>query len=112
MILSEKPDNYYDLVQRIGDMFGEMDSDMMVDLADTNAEYAAMRIEARRLHQEFPLLEHVLEGSGAVSLTAEEHEALSRYSDLARQMEDVERQHIYFRGHTDAFAYFKRIGVI
>jgi hypothetical protein len=27
-------------------------------------------------------------------------------------MEDAERQHIYFRGHTDSFAYLKEIGAI
>ena len=41
-------------------------------------------------------------------MTAEEHRAYVTYLGLARQMEDMERQHIYFRGHTDAVAYLKK----
>ncbi len=32
--------------------------------------------------------------------------------NIVRQMEDMERQHIYFRGHTDAVAYLKKIKAI
>lgn len=104
--------DFSNMVQRIKGMFGETDSDIMYDLRKSNPEYAAMCTEILRLSEDFPLIERVLEGSGAISLTAEEHEALSRYTDLARQMEDAERLHIYFRGHTDAYPYLKEIGVI
>lgn len=48
------------------------------------------------------------EDSGEIRMTAEEHRAYVDYLNLARQMEDMERQHIYFRGHTDAVAYLKK----
>lgn len=48
------------------------------------------------------------EDSGEIRMTAEEHRAYVDYMNLARQMEDMERQHIYFRGHTDAVAYLKK----
>jgi hypothetical protein len=54
----------------------------------------------------------VLEGEGEINLTAEEHAALVRYLTVKQAMEDAERQHIYFRGHTDSFAYLKKIGAI
>lgn len=110
--MNENPCNYNDLMQRVGDMFAEMDSDMMGELMDANVEYASLCSEIVRLTKEFPSLEHILDGNGAISLTVEEHKALSRFTDLTRQREDIERQHLYFRGHTDAFAYLKRIGVI
>ncbi len=34
------------------------------------------------------------------------------YMDLGERLEDMERQQIYFRGHTDAVAYLKKIGAI
>ena len=52
------------------------------------------------------------EGSGEIRMTAEEHRAYVDYLNLVRQMEDMERQHIYFRGHTDTVAYLKKIKAI
>ena len=52
------------------------------------------------------------EDSGEIRMTAEEHRAYVDYMNLARQMEDMERQHIYFRGHTDAVAYLKKSSAI
>jgi hypothetical protein len=37
---------------------------------------------------------------------------LVRYIGLQKDMEETERRHIYFRGHTDNFAYLKKIGAI
>ena len=54
----------------------------------------------------------MIEGNGAINLSAEEHKALARYLYLKIQMENVERKQIYFRGHTDNFAYLKKIGAI
>lgn len=53
----------------------------------------------------------VLEGKGRISLTEEEHAALLDYLVLYRKMDEKERIHIYFRGHTDALAYLKRTGM-
>ena len=45
-------------------------------------------------------------------MTAEEHAAFVECMKLKRQLDDMERLHIYFRGHTDAFAYLKKIKAI
>lgn len=42
----------------------------------------------------------------------EEHAAFTQYLHLVRQRDDMERQQIYFRGHTDAVAYLKKIKAI
>jgi len=54
----------------------------------------------------------VNEDSGEIRMTAEEHRAYVDYLNPARQMEDMERQHIYFHGHTDAVTYLKKIKAI
>jgi len=103
---------YQSLPDRIKDSFSEIDSDISTDLFKTNSEYAALRQEADRLQQAHPAIERVLEGNGAISLTAEEHAAIVRYIAVKQEMEDAERRHIYFRGHTDNFAYLKEIGAV
>lgn len=42
----------------------------------------------------------------------EEYAAFTQYLHLVRQWDDMERQQIYFRGHTDAVAYLKKIKAI
>ena len=61
-----------------------------------------------KLKTQYPVIDKMNEGSGEIRMTAEEHRAYVDYLNLARQMEDMERQHIYFRGHTDAVAYLKK----
>ena len=50
-----------------------------------------------------------MEGDGEVHLSTEEHAVLIKYLRLYRKLDDMEREHIYLRGHADAFAYLKKI---
>lgn len=49
-----------------------------------------------------------MDGSGEISLSAEEHE----YFRLQFRLDDMERQRLYFRGHTDCISYLKKVGVL
>ena len=60
--------------------------------------------------KEHPFIVAVTEGEAAVSLSAEEHKILADYFNLYVEMTNLERQQIYFRGHTDSFAYLKKMG--
>lgn len=110
--MGEIPDDYYNLAERIEDIFDEIDSDTCVDLRDIDSEYTKKWDETIRLKKDFPVIPQITERDGAVSLSAEEHKALVRYLGLKNEMENMERKQIYFRGHTDNFAYLKRIGAI
>lgn len=105
-------DNYFDLLSRIEDAFAEIDSDIVMDLLNTDEDYAGLSDRMDKLKTQYPVIEKVNDGSGEIRMTAEEHRAYVDYLNLARQMEDMERQHIYFRGHTDAVAYLKKIKAI
>ena len=105
-------DSYYNLAERIGDAFTEIDSDACTDLRHTDGGYMEMWREAIKLQEGFPVIATATEGDGAISLSAEEHKALVRYLRLKNDMEETERKHIYFRGHTDNYAYLKKIGAI
>ena len=105
-------DTYLDLPTRIEDGFAEIDSDIMIDLRDTNKEYADLQEQISNLKQQYPFIDKVMEGDGEIHLTDEEHAILLQYLRKFRKMDDMERLHIYFRGHTDAVAYLKKIKVI
>ena len=51
----------------------------------------------------------VMEDKGEIHLTAEEHAAFVQCLRLSRKLDDMERLQLYFRGHTDAVAYLKKI---
>lgn len=103
---------YFDLPSRMENDFPRIDSDIVMNLCDTNEEYIEMFQQVSDLNQKYPFIEKLIEGSGEVHLSANEHEVLVRYFSLVRRMEDMERLQIYFRGHTDAVAYLKRIKVL
>lgn len=105
-------ETYFDLPERIKKSFSEIDSDIVTDLFKSDTEYAELLRQVSDLKKRSPFIDHVLEDTGEVSLTAEQHTELIRYLTLCRRMEELERLHIYFRGHTDAYAYLKRIDVI
>ena len=106
-------DSYFDLPSRIEDDFAEIDSDIVMDLQNTNEDYAELSDRMDKLKTQYPVIDKVNEDSGEIRMTAEEHRAYVDYlNNRVRQMEDMERQHIYFRGHTDAVAYLKKIKAI
>lgn len=105
-------DTYLDLPSRIEGGFAEIDSDIMIDLRDTNKEYADLQDQISNLKQQYPYIDKIMEDNGEIHLTDEEHAVLLQYLRLHRQMDDMERCHIYFRGQTDAIAYLKKIKAI
>lgn len=107
----EKTD-FYDLVERIKDSFMEIDSEIMVDLKKQDEEYADMCQELGEMESKYPFILEVTEGRGAISLTVEEHEMVRKYMSMMFQKETIERCRIYFRGHTDGYAYLKQIGAV
>ena len=107
----EKTD-FYDLVERIKDNFMEIDSDIMVDLKKQDEDYANMCQELGEMESKYPFILEVTEGRGAISLIVEEHEMVRKYMSMMFQKETIERCQIYFRGHTDGYAYLKQIGAV
>ncbi|MDR1541827.1 MAG: hypothetical protein LBU32_28365 [Clostridiales bacterium] len=103
---------YQSLPERIKDAFPKIDSDIATDLRKRDEGYSMLFKESDSLQTQFPAIMDVLEGEGEISLIAEEHAALVRYLTVKQEMEYAERQHIYFRGHTDGYAYLKEIGVV
>ena len=105
-------DLYVDLMGRIEGMYDDIDNEVVVGMLDSDEEYAALHKKVTEMQEAHSFISEVIESEQAVSMTAEEHGILLQYLDLIRDAEDVERRQIYFRGHSDCFAYLKRIGAI
>ncbi len=103
-------DSYCLLPERISEQFSEIDSDIVMDLADSNPEYTEVKARMEELKRQNPVIGALLEGNGQLSFSAEEHESLKEFIRLCLRADNMEREHIYFRGHADGFAYLKKIG--
>ena len=102
-------DSFYDLIERISDAFSEIDSDIVTDLGKNNEEYAELRNRLSGMRIQHRFIDDIFEGDGALTLTADERAILTEYIRLRIKLDAMERKQIYFRGHTDGYAYLKRI---
>lgn len=104
--------SYFDLADRISDSFSEIESDITVDLRKSSEDYFSLYESISDLKAKHPFISKVLEGNGELSLSVEEHEILTRFFRLQFRLESMEREHIYFRGHTDCISYLKKVGAL
>ena len=104
--------SYMSLPERISEQFSEVDSDITVDLRKNDPSYSDLSRQMEEMKKQNPFIMQLLEGEGEVNLTDEEHETLKAFFRLYMKADDMEREHIYFRGHTDGFAYLQRIGAL
>lgn len=104
--------NYMPLPGRISKQFSEVDSDIVMDLWKNSPPYKALKQQMEEMKKQNPFIMQLLEGKGAVNLTGEEHEILTAFFRLYMKADNMEREHIYFRGHTDGFAYLQKIGAL
>ena len=100
---------YIDLPTRIMKDFSEIDSNIVMDLYKTNKQYAELQNEISNLKKQCPFIDEITEGEREIHLNVQEHSVLIRYFRLLRQMDNMERKHIYFCGQKDVVAYLKEI---
>ena len=103
---------YTDLAQRIEESFAKIEDEALADFKKTDETYAALYQQISKLKADNPFIGKVMDGSGDISLTAEEHEVLTEYFRLRFRLDDMERQRLYFRGHTDCISYLKKVGAL
>lgn len=104
--------SYTDLAQRIEESFAEIEDEAIADFKKTDEAYANLYQQISKLKTDNPFIGKVMDGSGDISLTAEEHEVLIEYFRLRFKLDDMERQQLYFRGHTDCISYLKKVGAL
>lgn len=97
---------------QLEERFEEADSNMTINLSESDTQYKALKVRLAELEREFPFIETVLDGNGVMHLTAEEHAGLVEYIRTTEEAENRERLNLYYAGHRDCFAYLKKIGVL
>jgi len=110
--LTTMNDTYFDLASRLDESFHEIENDALSDFADNNEEYSKLQAQISRLKLQNPFIGELIDGSFKGQLTEQQSAALVTFIGLYMDLEEMERKHLYFRGHTDAFAYLKKISVI
>lgn len=103
---------YFDLPSRLEENFAEIDSEIVMDLQNCDENYADVLRQITELKAQHPFIDKIVEDDSEIHLTAEEHKAFIEYVRLYQRKENMERLQIYFRGHTDAVAYLKKIKAI
>ena len=104
--------SYTDLAQRIEETFAEIEDEAIADCKKTDETYTALYQQISKLKADNSFIGKVLDGSGGISLSAEEHEILTKYFRLRFRLDDMERRRLYFRGHTDCISYLKKVGAL
>ena len=107
-----KNDLFFDLPQRIEEDYPELENDMLLELRQKDKDYKQVHEQFYTMEEQYPFIMEVLEGKGRITLTEKEHAILLDYLALYRKMDEKERIHIYFRGHTDALAYLKKTSMV
>lgn len=105
-------ETYFDLASRLEESFHEIENDALTDLAEIDEEYAKLQAQISRLKRQNQFIGELIDGSFEGSLSEQQSVALVKFIELYMDLEEMERKHLYFRGHTDAFAYLKKISVI
>lgn len=105
-------DTYFNLTSRLEIVFSDIENDIIMNLRDNNKEYTALYDKMSEMKQQYPFIDRVMNRSGKIHLTDEEHSEFAEYLHLMFKLADMERLQIYFRGHSDAFAYLKKIHAI
>ena len=104
--------SYTDIAQRIEEYLAEIEDEAIADFRKTDEAYAALYQQISKLKEDNPFIGKVMDTNGSISLTAEEHEILTEYFRLRFRLDDMERQRLYFRGHTDCISYLKKVGAL
>ena len=102
-----------DLAERIEEVYAEIESETGVYLRENDDEFSSLWKEHLELQKKFPVIakltQPIDEVYSAMHISIEEHKALVKYLGMKQEMERMEKQQLYYRGHTDSYAYLVKI---
>lgn len=77
---------------------------------NTISEYATLKRQMKELLHQYPFIDSLRKSVREFHCSAEKYEVLKKFIRLYMQADNMEREHIYFRGQADALSYLKKIG--
>lgn len=88
--------------------------DEIIKNLENRSEYCECSNEAEQLYNEVPILKELFEGDNVnqpIDLTKHQQQAIKRFIELKRNMQDmIEREH-YYRGQRDCLICLHRCGI-
>lgn len=103
---------YCPLPERVSKNFFDLENDIIIDLQENNPEYQELIRQLTQLKNQHRFISELWDGRERMAISEEQHETLREFISLYMQANSMEREHIYFRGHTDGFAYLQKIGAL
>lgn len=100
------------LPEWLGILLEKVDRDTVQELLADHEEYRTFCAKRKELLNQYPVIETLLEDSGEVSISEQEHQAVLEYFQVRDKIENKERLYHYLYGHIHCYEYMKKIGVI
>lgn len=79
----------------------KVESKVYVFLRNSHDEYMRLQKQRNEIVEKYPILINLVEESGQISLTEEEHAAFRQFVVINDRMTRLEMQAYYFCGHAD-----------
>jgi hypothetical protein len=108
----KETDRFCDLVKYMEDYFPEVEGMILEDLGEQDSGYQAVCEQLCSMIRKYPFITAIIEGSGDIVLSAEEHQILKEFFKTDIEKEEIERKQLYFQGHVDGYAYLKKIKAV
>ena len=100
------------LMERLDEVFDEMDSDATVWLYQHNEKAQSIYQKMCTLKDDYSFLAKLEDNNDELHLTSKEHAVLRQFFQLKRQLDLMERRNLYLFGHSDAIRYLMKIGLL
>ena len=97
----KETDRFCDLVKYMEDYFPEVEGMILEDLGEQDSGYQAVCEQLCSMIRKYPFITAIIEGSGDIVLSAEEHQILKEFFKTDIEKEEIERKQLYFQGHVD-----------
>lgn len=87
----------------------EVDENVVCFLRKHDRAYQAVVSQMAALQKQYPVIQKLLDGEGALSISAKEHDILTEYLQLQFKMENRERVLHYWHGHVHCYVYMEKM---
>ncbi len=101
-----------DLLQPFCDSFGEVKSDILVNLLKEDKKYQDFFMEKEKILDAYPKLRNVIENEELVALSKEEVKGILKIQRLWLDVKGIQDEEIFLKGIKTGYLIFKKIGLI
>ncbi len=101
-----------DWIEPFCDSFGEVKSDILVNLLKEDKKYQDFFREKEKILDTYPKLRNIIENNEIVQLSEEEVKGIIEMERLWLDVKEVQDEEIFLKGIEVGYLIFKKIGLI